>query len=164
MSACGTHADAVAIYYQHEHDVISERLGWVEPCGAGEDRTVYRVGGTAYKIPTRATANPYDHGMQEEARRRGYRWVPAASTLWTVRDGVWDEEFDVAVLAMPYLEDDGSSPDPALMAEMQAQAGGGVDGTNYVVTAGQPVVIDFCTVVLNSEARTPLTTETGEQP
>jgi hypothetical protein len=53
---------------------------------------------------------------------------------------------DVAVLAMPYLESDGSTADPALMAEMQAQAGGQVDGTNYVVIAGQPVVIDFCTV------------------
>ena len=154
MSACGTHADAVAVYYQHEHDVVDERLGWIEPCGAGEDRTVYRVGGTVYKIPTRPTANPYDHGTQEEARRRGYRWAPAASTLWTVRD-IYDD--DVDVLAMPYLEDDGSSPGPALMAEMQAQAGDGVDGTNYVVIAGQPVVIDFCTVSLKAQ-----TTETGE--
>ena len=75
----GTREDAAAVYYQHEHDVIDDRLGWVEPCGAGEDRTIYRVGRVAYKIPTRPTANPYDHRMQEEARRRGYRWVPAAS-------------------------------------------------------------------------------------
>lgn len=149
MTTCGTLEDAVAVYYQHEHDVTDDRLGWVEPCGAGEDRTVYRVGGVAYKIGTRPTANPYDHRTQEEARRRGYRWVPAASALWTVHDGVWGE--DVTVLAMPYLESDGSVPDPALMAEMQAQAnpgGDAVDYTNYVVIAGQPVVIDFCTVRL----------------
>ena len=151
MNACGTLADAIAVYYQHEHDVLDERLGWVEPLGAGEDRTVYRVGDTAYKIPTRPTANPYDHHMQEEARRRGYRWVPAASALWSVRDYLDDE--DVAVLAMPYLEDDGTSPDPELMAEMKAQSGGGVDGTNYVVIAGQPVVIDFCAVRLSSNGR-----------
>jgi len=158
MSACGTAADAMAVYLQHEHDVVDEQLGWVKPCGAGEDRTVYRVGNVAYKIPTRATANPYDHRMQEEARRRRYRWAPAASALWTIHDGVWDE--DVAVLAMPYLEDDGSRPDPALMAEMQAQAGGGVDGTNYVVIAGQPVVIDFCTVRLSAALNA--TTEEGQ--
>jgi hypothetical protein len=145
----GTHADAVAIYYQHEHDVTDDRLGWVEPCGSGEDRTVYRVGDVVYKIPTRPTANPYDHRTQTEARHRGYRWAPAASTLWTVRDGVWGE--DVAVLAMPYLESDGTDPDPALMAEMKAQSGGTVDGTNYVVIAGQPIVIDFCTVNLGSK-------------
>jgi hypothetical protein len=88
--------------------------------------------------------------MQQEARRRGYRWVPAASALWIVHDRVWDEH--VAVLAMPYLESDGSAPDPVLMAEMQAQAtsrsGDAVDGTNYVVIARQPTVIDFCTVSL----------------
>ena len=91
--------------------------------------------------------------MQEEARRRGYRWAPAASALWIIHDGVWDE--DVAVLAMPYLESDGSAPDPVLTAEMQAQAtgrsGDAVDGTNYVVIAGQPIVIDFCAVT-QSEA------------
>ena len=150
-TAIGTPEDAAAVYYQHEHDVIDDRLGWVEPCGAGEDRTVYRVGSVAYKIPTRPTANPYDHRMQEEARRRGYRWAPAASALWTVHDEVWEE--NVAVLAVPYLESDGSAPDPVLMTEMQAQAtsrsGDDIDGTNYVVIAGQPIVIDFCTVTLN---------------
>jgi len=65
MSACGTAADAMAVYLQHEHDVVDERLGWVKPCGAGEDRAVYRVGDVAYKIPTRPTANPYDHRVQE---------------------------------------------------------------------------------------------------
>ena len=145
---CGALADAVAVYYQHELDVVDERLGWVEPCGAGEDRTVYRVGGTAYKIPTRPTANPYDHHMQEEARRRGYRWAPAASALWTFADA-WGDE--VAVLSMPYLQSDGSTPNADLMAEMQAQSGGGVDSANYIVIAGQPVVIDFCTVRLGRE-------------
>ena len=148
--AVGTLEDAVALYLQHEYDVIDDRLGWVGPCGKGEDRTVYRVGDVAYKIPTRLTANPYDHHVQEEARRRGYRWAPAASALWHVRDPYGD---DVDVLAMPYLEDDGSTADPALMAEMQAQAGGAVDGTNYVVIAGQPVVIDFCAVSLSSEEK-----------
>ena len=57
------------------------------------------------------------------------------------------------MLAMPYLEDDGTSPDPELMAEMQDQAGGGVDGTNYVVIGGQPIVIDFCAVYLAREQR-----------
>ena len=45
------------------------------------------------------------------------------------------------------------APPTVLMAEMQAQAtsssGDAVDGTNYVVIAGQPIVIDFCTVTLN---------------
>ena len=140
---CGTLQDAIDLYYQDQYDVTSGHLGWVDPCGAGEDRTVYRVRDIAYKIPTRPTANPYDHHMQEEARRRSYRWVPAASTLWRVRDLYGD---DVDVLAMPYLESDGSTADPALMAEMQDQAGAQVDGTNYVVIAGQPVVVDFCTV------------------
>lgn len=155
MTTVGTLKDAAAIYYQHEHDVTDDRLGWVEPCGAGEDRTVYRVGDIVYKIPTRPSANPYDHHTQEEARRRGYRWAPPASTLWKVRDGVWG--VDVDVLAMTYLEDDGTSPDPELMAEMRAQArsrnGGPVDGTNYVVIGGQPIVIDFCTVHLPQDAR-----------
>jgi hypothetical protein len=150
VSTCGTLRDAIGLYYQHEHDVADDRLGWVEPCGAGEDRTVYRIGEVAYKIPTRPTANPYDHHMQEEARRRGYRWAPAASTLWTFTDLYGD---DVAVLAMPYLESDGSTAAPALMAEMQEQAGGQVDGTNYVVIAGQPIVIDFCTVNFSGQAR-----------
>ena len=154
-AAIGTAGDALAAYLQHEHDVIDDRLGWIEPCGSGEDRTVYRIGNVAYKIGRRATANPYDHRTQEEARRRGYRWAPAASSLFTVHDGVWDEDYDV--LAMPYLEGDGSEADPALMAEMQSQARAGdgqgrgrdeIDGTNYVIIAGQPVVIDFCTVRL----------------
>jgi len=147
VTACGTLQDALAVFMQHRYDVIDDRLGWVPPCGAGEDRTVYRVGVTAYKMPTRPTANPYDHRTQEEARRRGYRWAPAASTLWRVSDPDGD---DVDMLAMPYLEDDGSTADPVLMAEMKAQSGGGVDGTNYVVIAGQPVVIDFCTVRLSN--------------
>lgn len=145
----GTAQDAIAVYLQHEHDVLDDRLGWIEPCGAGEDRTVYRIGNVAYKIGRRATANPYDHRTQEEARRRGYRWAPAASTLWTIDDLEWDER--VPVLAMPHLESDGTTADPALMAEMQAQAGDGIDGTNYVVIGGQPVVIDFCTVRLAAQ-------------
>ena len=149
MTTVGTLEDAVAIYYQHADGIADDRLGWVESCNAGEDRTVYRVGDVVYKIPSRPTANPYDHRAQEEARRRGYRWAPAASTLWPVRDYLGDE--DVAVLAMPYLEDDGTSPDPDSMAEMKAQSGGGVDGTNYVVISGQPIVIDFCTVRLRPE-------------
>ena len=59
-------------------------------------------------------------------------------------------------LAMTYLEDDGTSSDPELMAEMRAQArsrnGDPVDGTNYVVIGGQPIVIDFCTVHLPRDA------------
>ena len=147
MSTCGTLRDAIALYWQDQYDIDDDRLGWVEPCGAGEDRTVYRVGNVAYKIPTRPTANPYDHQMQEAARQRGYRWAPAASTLWTFTDQYGDQ---VTVLAMPYFESDGSTADPALIAEMQHQAGGQVDGTNYVVIAGQPVVIDFCTVNFSS--------------
>jgi hypothetical protein len=151
VTTVGTLKDAVAIYCQHADGIADDRLGWVEACRSGEDRTVYRVGDVVYKIPTRPTANPYDHHAQEEARRRGYRWAPSASTVWCVRDYLGDE--DVAVLAMPYLEDDGTSPDPELMAEMQAQAGGGVDGTNYVVIGGQPIVIDFCAVHLAREQR-----------
>lgn len=153
MTAVGTLQDAVAVYYQHVEDMIDDRLGWITPCGAGEDRTVYRVGDVAYKIPTRSTANPYDHHTQEEARRRRYRWAPSASTLWAVRDYLSSE--DILVLATPYLEDDGTSPDPGLMAEMRAQArssnGDPVDATNYVVMAGQPIVVDFCTVHLALE-------------
>lgn len=144
----GTFEDAAAVYLWHEHDAWDERIGNdITIAGQGEDRTVYRIGDIAYKVGRRPTANPYDHAGQEEARRRGYRWAPPASTLWTVHDGLYDE--DCPVLAMPYLEGDGTEADPALMAEMQAQAGGKIDGTNYVIIGGQPVVIDFCTVRLS---------------
>jgi hypothetical protein len=154
----GTPEEAAAVYYQHVHQASDDRLGYIEPCNSGEDRTVYRVGDVVYKVPrSRLTANLYDHRTQEEARRRGYRWAPPASTLWKVHDGVWDQ--DVDVLAMPYLEDDGSAPDPVLLAEMQAQTGLNkhgiaVDSSNYVVIGGQPIVLDFSTVVLDYDVTT----------
>ena len=91
MTTVGTLKNAVAIYYQHADGIVDDRLGWVEACRSGEDRTVYRVGDVVYKIPTRPTANPYDHHAQEEARRRGYRWprrpapCGASAITWVMR-------------------------------------------------------------------------------
>ena len=118
----------------------------IDYLASGEDRTVYIADGIVYKVGSRDTANPYDHEVQQEARARGYRWAPPASTLWTVTTEYGDEE----VLAMPYLEDDGTNADPQALAEMHEQTGGGVDRSNYVVIDGQPVVFDGCTVQLKS--------------
>ena len=129
-------------------DAVNTRYGFgsgrICYLASGEDRTVYIADGVVYKIGSRDTANPYDHEVQQEARARGYRWAPPASTLWTVTDQYGDEE----VLAMPYLEDDGTEPDPRALAEMHEQTGGGVDWENYVVIGGQPIVFDCCTVRL----------------
>lgn len=112
--------------------------------GRGEDRTAYLLNGVVYKIGSRPTANPYDHETLAAARNAGMPWAPE-TTLWRWTDQYGDE---ITILAMPYLTDDGTEPDPTALAAMHAQTGGGVDriGGNYVVIAGQPVVVDGCTV------------------
>jgi hypothetical protein len=112
------------------------------PIGSGEDRTAYLVNGIVYKIGTRRSANRYDHETLSDARAAGLRWAPESS-LYELVDQYGDEW---PVMAMPYLVADGTDPDPDLLAEMNAQTGGEVDWTNYVVLAGQPIVIDGCTV------------------
>jgi hypothetical protein len=151
MNQVGTWEQARAAYWHHS-EIWDEEYGWqISLAGQGEDRCAWRIGDVVYKVGKRDSANRYDHATGEEARRRGYRWAPPASTLYEV-PGRWGET--VPVLAMPYLEGDGTEADAALESEMQAQAGPdrhgiAVDGTNYVVIGGQPVVIDCCTVRLS---------------
>jgi hypothetical protein len=118
--------------------------------GRGEDRTAYLVNGVVYKVGIRPSANRDDHDTLSSARAAGMPWAPQTS-LYELVDNYGDP---CPVLAMPYLPDDGSVPDPALLAEMHAQTGGQVDriGGNYVVRAGQPIVIDGCTVAAGAWA------------
>jgi hypothetical protein len=135
----------LVLFFHYGYDILDE--GDLEPerVGAGEDRVAYRLGNVVYKVGSRQSANPYDHDAQCEARLRGYRWVPEWSELYELENEYGDP---CPILAMPYLEDDGSVADPQLYAEMQAQGGGQIDHTNYVVISGQPFCFDFCTVRL----------------
>jgi hypothetical protein len=158
----GTSCDAWAAFLYH-NGIWLEDYDWrITLAGRGEDRYAYLIGDVVYKVGEKDTANRYDHATGAEARRRGYRWAPPASTLYEVPDLYADDQ-TVPVLAMPYLESDGTDADPELEAEMHQQAGEGraphcsrvdcwcryaVDDTNYVVIGGQPVVIDCCTVSL----------------
>lgn len=150
MNKVGTQDEAFAVYLHH-NAMWDEQYGpLITLAGQGEDRCAWRIGNTVYKVGKRASANRYDHATGTEARRRGYRWAPPASTLHEIPDR-WGGT--TPVLAMPYLESDGSDPDPVLEAEMHAQAGPNrhgiaVDGSNYVVIARQPIVIDCCSVSL----------------
>jgi hypothetical protein len=139
----GSYADAAAVLASVEWwGSTNPRVTLI---GKGEDRYAYLLHGVVYKIGTRASANRYDHETQVEARRRRYRWAPTASTLYEVPD---EWRIPVPILAMSYHPDDGTTPDPAALADMMRQSGGGVDPTNFTVTNRQPIVIDFCTVEL----------------
>jgi hypothetical protein len=146
----GTGEEAVAAWLAHHEWMWQARLGDSDGqftlVGRGEDRSVYRCGDVVYKVGSRPSANPYDHEVQEAARAAGCRWAPPASSLYrlAVPGGV------DSVLAMPYIVDDGTRVDPELLAEMNAQTGGGVDALadNYMVVGGQPIVVDGCTVDL----------------
>lgn len=151
MTETGSLQDAHAAYLEHvEWMGLHARIGDTSAdgrftlIGIGEDRHVYRCGGVVYKVGRRDTANHYDHRTQEQARALGYRWAPPASSLYVVPGDCGD----VPVLAMPYLPDDGSDPDPDLLAEMHDQVGAEIDriGGNYVVRNRQPTVVDCCTV------------------
>lgn len=131
--------DATAAYRAYDRVEWDER---VQKIGEGEDRCAYLVNGIVYKIGRSATANPYDHETLEAARRAGLPWAPP-SELFQLVNG-YGEKW--SIMAMPYIRDDGTDPDPDAMARMREETGGQVDFTNYRTIGGQPVVIDGCTV------------------
>ena len=139
----GSQVDARRAMLHHFHGYFFADAD-VSVVGSGEDRTAYRIGETVYKVGDRQSANVYDHEALTAAREAGMPWAPA-TTLYRVTGEYGDE---ITVLAMPYLADDGSEPDPAALAEMHTQTGGQVDrlGGNYVVISGCPIVVDGCTV------------------
>ena len=112
--------------------------------GRGEDRSAYLIGGTVYKVGYRDSANVADHANLTAARAAGHAWAPRSELYYAV------DEFgrNVPVMAMPYIEDDGSEMAPETEAAFRATAGAQVDriGGNYVVVNGQPVVLDGCTL------------------
>ncbi|GHE31743.1 hypothetical protein GCM10017673_38120 [Streptosporangium violaceochromogenes] len=135
-----TFDDALAAFYAYMRVEWDER---VQKIGQGEDRCAYLVDGVVYKMGPRATANPYDHATLEAARRAGLPWAPP-SELFQLVNKYSGEEW--SIMAMPYIQDDGTDPDPDAMARMREETGGQVDFTNYRTIGGQPVVIDGCTV------------------
>jgi hypothetical protein len=138
----GTRQDARTALVIHTLGGLDRDIDF-EVVGSGEDRTAYLIAGTVYKVGRRASANRYDHATLTAAREAGMAWAPVTT--------LYDFELygdPIPVLAMPYLPDDGTEPDPALVAEMHAQTGGQVDriGGNWVSRQGRPVVLDGCTV------------------
>ncbi|MFD9947677.1 hypothetical protein ACFWYW_46575 [Nonomuraea sp. NPDC059023] len=130
--------DALRAYFQWVNVEWDEE---VQAIGQGEDRIAFLVNSIVYKLGGRASANPYDHETLEAARRAGKPWAPPSCLFEiTVEFGVEQ------VMAMPYIENDGTAADSDALAQMFEDAGGEIDSTNYRVIQGQPIVIDGCTV------------------
>lgn len=109
--------------------------------GSGESRTAYLVDGdlgVVYKVG-RESANRYEHEALTAWREAGATWAPQ-TTLWTAPA---PNPFrpDLLVLAMPYLPDDGSTPDPGQLAEVRRVCPE-TCGENWTVRGGHVWLID----------------------
>lgn len=97
----GTGADAFEAYLL-ACGYGGDRVMEVEYVGAGEFRTVYRVGDVVYKLG-RDSANEYEHRVLTAWRKAGATWAPETS-LYRGEDPFAGP---YTALAMPYLPDDG---------------------------------------------------------
>jgi hypothetical protein len=127
---------------EHDTALIFALVGDNDPrlhkriIGQGERRTAWLVNGIVYKVGRRGT-NIWEHELLTEWRATGAQWAPA-TTLWEWTDGFGDK---VAVVAMPYLPDDGGKVNEATLADIR-KAAPNTCRENYVSHGGRTYLID----------------------
>lgn len=129
------------------NDAFEAVLGWdtnrltdIELVGSGESRVVWRFDDqVVYKVGGGRT-NQYEHEALTAWRRAGALWAPetALHHVEVNRFGCWEP---FVVLAMAYLPDDGTTPDPDTFAEIR-RAAPQVAWQNVHVCRGQTWLID----------------------